>query len=312
MKKVFLPFAICLLSIATAACKGGSGDKSNIFSSNQNSSASTNSSQSSSASAQAEEPVDFQIDTGTNDLEISVAAGFGTKVVNSKSLNTSVAFTHSSFDNYNNTVFEASPDGTSLVGEYSLYDDDFEDKIHVADLEDLTPVFLAATFRMTMTFNMPAGRNDYGLYLNTLPGASYFYGMNETLTSEKAYRMAFIPEVDSTGSVTKIFANLEDAYDCTYIGSIDNMMGEQYKYPELIFKGYSAPLPDMDVSRRDAIFRPDYLGMFETDLVGGMKTLSYYAVVWLEGTDPNLINSDSAKMVKVKSHLVFDVAELNQ
>lgn len=307
MKKVFLPFAICFLSIAVASCKGGSKDKSSMYSSSENSDSSFSSSVTIDAGS-------YAVVKTNSDLSYSMTAGCGTNVNTSTNTVTfNGLLTHGSLNHLEKKVFTPASDGKSIAKGTALGADDFASQMTVTTIGTKT-VYTAATFKVTFSVNFGQGEKDKGLYLNNTAGQSEFTVTGSPITAT-GFRMAFVPDIATTGSTqyAKVFADLQTQGNCKYVAGLDNYVGTEYT-TDLMDMNYNAELPGYETARADAITRPDCIGVFKAPAANEspIVSLTFYVVAWFEVTDPNIVNQDSPeKYQTVASKLVFDAIDIN-
>ena len=251
-----------------------------------------------------------------SDLTYTMANGCGTTVdVDTNTVTFSGKLTHGSFSHASGTVSSASADGKSIAKGTLLTANDFNAQMLVTTI-DTTPVYTAATFKITFTVNFGQGEKDKGLFLNCTASQSSFSvsGGGDAVTA-KGFRMAFFPDTASTNGVAKVFADLQTNAKCSYVNGMDNYGGTAYASGSLIDSSWDNALPDDETARATAIARNDYLGYFAapaTPSADPNVSLSYYVVAWFEGTDENIINRDLASEYQtVITKLVFDAVDIN-
>ena len=263
-------------------------------------------------------------------LEFALAAGVGTSV-SSNTVTFNGKLTDGSVDHVDHMVYTPDSFGTghaaapkdeiNLDGTYPASGTgSLADLLSRGQTDDTTPVtiYTAATFDITFTVTFGQVPGDIGLYLDNTTGKSKFVvdgNPEPTAVTATGFRMAFLPKAASTNGRETVFADLQTAANCHYIGNKTQAMlpGTDYESTDydLIDSAYSTALPTTSTTRADAIARPDYLGYFAF-AADTPVTLSYTVVAWFEGTDPNVINRNIVDEYQtVISTLCFEAVNLN-
>ena len=210
-------------------------------------------------------------------------------------------------------VYSPSFDGQGLAKESSILSSDFEQEMLVN--QGVKDTYRVAAFSITFRHLTGNGGNDLGLYLDR-DNTSFDLYSNDDVA--KGYRIAFISDKllrPNSDGVSKVFAPLQTAENCRYVANLDNIEGTAYNPLDLNAQYNEQSWPYAWASRDEYINRSDYLGFFKSmKSQTGMTayaTLSYYVIVWMEGTDPNVVNrADFNPYVAFYSTLSFKIAEL--
>ena len=259
-----------------------------------------------------------QIDAGTyavvkttSDLTCTVENVVGTTATNSASTHTIAVngkLSDASFDHVGSNHYIYEPDsGLTIKKRTALASASASNmsrgQIPISSTESVE-VYTAIIWKVTFTLDFSAtSSTDIGLFLDL--SQSKFTPSDETVASgnkdtAKAFRMAFIPEAASTNGVTRVFADLQTATNCTYVGGepgegTELPSGTAYVAPALIDSSSNAA-PAASYDATTAAAQTFYLGKFAYQSNTAVS-LSYKVVCWFEGTDENIVNSTSTTTV---------------
>ena len=244
----------------------------------------------------------------TANLDCKVSDGVGTSTTDNAAGVTDVVavegkLTHGSFDHSAKYIMEPDNTGTKLAAKHSLSASTLADDLLVGETSDGDDIYTAVTFDLEFSMSFGSVSGDIGLYIDlansvfTPDDSAVASSKNDTA---KGFRMAFV----YTGSVaangtTRVWADLEDASNCHYV---PNSTAANAALPNP-GTSYSGDLIDNSTDANatlgtgyssSATSMINYLGKFVFQANTTVK-LNYTVVCWYEGTDPNIVNSTSAK-----------------
>ena len=260
------------------------------------------------------------------DLDVTLAAGVGTTVVNGTVENPSLRsvslgqnlLTDGSFNHNDGNIFTPNENADAIDSTKTVNVSELGTSAGVAKLVRQTfsedkKVYTAVTWGISFSVSFPSSEGDYGLFLDT---GSSKYEVTPTATPVTAtgFRLGFYPINTPEGSTAhkRVYAALQEEDNCKYIAaSTSAMTGVAYTDNYLIASdNIDTELPTEATARATAIARNDCLGIFKYSSLATV-TLSYTVVAWFEGTDPNVENQLSPELYQsVVASLQFEAIKL--
>ena len=309
MKNKLVLSGIFIFALLISGCKKGSEPSSSTTSSSDSSYTS-----SSSSKIAPDSTFDFKFNLDSN-IKVNYENGCATTAIDEGEethITLDCYLSDASVNHKSGNVYTPSNDGTYIAKETSLTDENFN--AEMLRMESLPKdIYTAATFFLTFRIIQSPGSKDIGLYLDV---PNTLFNLYERSRNGKGYRVGLISDslFRPSGGVSKVYAPLETANNCRYVSSMSDMSGSTYGENELIDCDYDKAWPYAWSSRSDYTDRPDYLGYFKglnEDAPGSVAvTLSYCVIVWVEGTDPNIINRYENAFDSFYSTLAFRSFEL--
>ena len=303
-KLVFPLILIPILLISGCKRNSKTSGESSLYSSSSNQSYFISSTSPSSTSEETKSYSTIDIlDDGSGIFETHIQEGCGTKVSeNSRTVKTDGYLTDASVNHITGNVYTPSVDGTSIEKETSILSNDFDNEMIRGTVNNKN-IYSVMTFYLTFKVKIGPGSSDLALFFE--PGGSFF-DVDGNPGSEKAYRIGFISDNiyrDNSTGVSRVYAGLQTANNCSYVANINDFDGTSYtndlvdcENHQFYTAGY-----EWDIKNREELMsKPGYLGYFphhNQDAVV-IYYLSYAVMIWLEGTDPELVNRSSVDFLK--------------
>jgi len=253
----------------------------------------------------------------TSNLTCKVTSGVGTTATdNDPGVNDVIAvdglLTDGSFDHVGTKHYIYAPDITGgKVGSRYAYNTATAEQLKRGEDSTHKAIYTAVTWKMEFSLQFGQAGGDIGLYLD-LENSSFSPSGNEVSSGQqdtsKGFRMAFMP---SDGGNTRVFADLQAAAKCTYVGGEPAVgatlpAGTAYAAPVLIDNSSNAPLAEGYTETASGSMA-NYFGKF-TFAPNTTVKLTYDVVCWFEGTDENIVNGDDSHLTvfrDVTAHLEF-------
>ena len=310
-KLLLSTFFVSLLLIS--GCKKSSNSSSTLSISSPSSSESSSSYSSINQSSEIDgidSSFSFKSDSSLN---ISLSAECATELVHTTKdmiLLTSY-LSDASVNHITGNVYTPSADGASIAKETSIFSSNFAEEMFRIKTSS-KDVYSVASFSISFTIIFGQGEKDKGLYLDVSNCAFGIYGSSGIA---KAYRIAFIPDNSnaySSHSLSKVYAPLQEAKYCKYVSNVQNIEGTSYSENDLIDCNFDLAMPYAWDTRNSYFERPDFIGYFRAPAANESPVVSikYHVVVWLEGTDVNLINFTGSTFDAFYSTLAFSTVDL--
>ena len=248
----------------------------------------------------------FAVVKTNDDLKCQLGAGVGTSVSTTdpevillEKSSYASKLSDASFDPTTNTLIEPDANGENVKAETAASGLlAAESSLVRATIEDApkTKIYSCVTWTMTFKVSFGAVATNYALFLDNTAGKSSVTGGSGN--TAKGFRIAFITE-----EYTTIWADLQDDADCKYISSaaVDPEDDTKKALPagtavpaaNLIDKDYVTALPAANSAYDDVKARPDCLGKI-TYSANSVVSYAVTCVAYVEGTDPEIHNIDSA------------------
>lgn len=247
----------------------------------------------------------------TSDLTAVLTGGAATTVdtEDDHKINFSGDLTHGSFDHTSGDIRIPNEAGKGIKGHVAAASATASDLLMGTNPANSKSVYTAATFHIAFTLTWNSSSNNVGLYLDT--SASSF--TTSGTTSAKAFRLALYPESGSN-TVARVFADLQTSSNCYYIASDSanltgaNGGGTAYSGKYLIDSSINRATPATPATTDSSNYE-ECLGYFAYASATGTTTksltLTFTAVAWFEGTDPNITDSTTV-FDSVTANLQFE------
>lgn len=316
MKNKLVLSTIFVSMLLISACKNGSGTNSQTSSATSSSDYSFNSSDAITGSSPAiTGPSSLFSIKCDSSVELTLSSFCATSILTisgKEEILLDCYLSDASVNYKTGMVYTPNADGSAIAKETSVTNEQFASEM-LRRNNNPRDIYYAAAFFLTANMLMESGSTDVGFFLDMSETTFNTYG-NQNIA--KGYRIAFIADslFRQSPSVTKVYAPLQMANNCKYVSSMTDFAGTSYDQNDLIAVDNQQTWPYALASRNEYTNRNDYLGYFKgvPAQVGGSAyaTMSFCVLVWLEGTDPNVLNSNVPRYDALYSTLAFKTADL--
>ena len=245
----------------------------------------------------------------TANLDCKVIADIGTSVTDNAAgvadvITVNGKLSDGSFDHVgtNNYIYAPDVTGTKVGKETALASATAADLTR-GTTSDSKTIYTAVTWKIEFSLTFGQAGGDIGLYLD-LANSVFTPSAGDTGAHDtsKGFRMAFVA---TNGGNTRVFADLETAAKCTYIGTEPAVgtafAGKETAYvdPALIDSAATGAIDQTGYTEAASANMANYFGKF-TFSAGATVKLNYTVVCWFEGTDENIVNGSASDVTVFK------------
>ena len=272
----------------------------------------------------------------TTNLDVELDDGCGTSA-SEDTITFSGKLTDGSFDHTAGNVYAPDTSGRQIVRETSIVGQSKSDleaegallRATIGTGSSAVKVYTAATFGITFKLDFGNGdvenMSNVGLFFNKADSSLTRSDTSFEIKTATGFRIAFYgvsaPDDGVSETANRVYAGFQTSGNCKYVTSLtDSTDEDKDTIPEvsspydgdLVDSAYNTALPESGaLTKAQAQQRADYLGTFKP--AAGIVELEFTAVVWFEGTDPNVENQEELAYYETvtAANLAFDAIDLH-